>query len=159
PIGVLTFLERFEKLLAPVVFLTIGVGEFVFAQGIHRLGESVIVVVKPRVLLPRVLFQRVVSANPVKCSLDSRIVATDARIEKALQPRIGHSPLGAQSTNCCAPIALLIVGIRGVVGEAASIVLGGLGGEFLVLVLAVEVLTAADKGQGPLHGGIILGNA
>src|SRR5437879_2226994 len=55
PVLLLPLLQLVEQFLPPVVLDALRVGERILAQRVHRLGEGVVVVVKPRVLLPGVL--------------------------------------------------------------------------------------------------------
>src|SRR5438034_8050235 len=49
-VGVLSLFEGLQQFLAPGVFFAAAVGERLFAQGVHRLGEGVVVVIKAGLL-------------------------------------------------------------------------------------------------------------
>src|SRR5262245_9145926 len=154
---VLTLRQRLQQVLAPFVIGTLGVRERVFAEGVHGLGEGVVVVVQAALLLAGVLVEGVVPPHPVHRPLDARVVLIDAGVQEALQAAVGHRAGGAQAA--LGGLVGVLVGVGRVVDQAAPVAVGGLLGEGLVVGLAGQVLAAADELHRLDDGGVVARHA
>ena len=63
-------------------------------------GEDVVVIIetlpRPRERHIRIVPKRVMAADPGRRTLDTRIIAIDAGVQKALESRVGHRPVTSQ---------------------------------------------------------------
>src|SRR5262249_6492582 len=143
PVGLLPLLQGFKKLPAPVVFLALGVFEEVFAECVHRLGECMVVVVKPGFAHAGIFLERVMLARPPDCSLDAVVGLANACIQEALQTVVGHRPERAQAAGSRL-VRVLVVHVW-IISEPPFVVLAGLFREGLIVELAGKILAAADE--------------
>src|SRR5262245_10954073 len=156
PVLGLLLLQLVEQLLPPVVLDPLRILERVLAQRVHRLGEGVVVVVQPGLPLARVLTQCVVLLDPRDRRLHPRVVLAHPGVEETLEPGVGHPALAPQPAGRRPLVALLVVLVERVVHEPTLVVVARLGGERLVVVLALEVLAAADECQCLLDPRVVL---
>ncbi|WP_222435460.1 DUF6420 family protein [Allorhodopirellula solitaria] len=134
---------------------TVGVGQRLHARRTEPGGERVVVIKQARRSHARIVLDIIVVGDPLQRRLDSRILFRQPRENHALQTRVTHRPVTAQSAVGrislvrCAGVDLRCWDL---VVESAIIHLAS---ECGVIVLGIEVLAAGNEQESPLDRSVL----